>query len=54
MHAHAHTSPDPVDIVLVAIYAQGVFHLNAWEMKTHNCWALSTILTEEARNMLGW
>ena len=24
---------DPVDILLVVIYAQGVFHLNTWKMK---------------------
>ena len=27
-------STDPVDILLVVIYAQGVFHLNTWKMKT--------------------
>ena len=30
---HTHTSPDPVGILQIAIYAQGVFHLNAWKMK---------------------
>ena len=30
---HTHTSPDPVGILQVAIYAQGVFHLNTWKMK---------------------
>ena len=28
-----HMSPDPVNTLPVAIYAQGVFHLNAWKMK---------------------
>ena len=30
---HKHKSPDPVDILLVEIYVQGVFHLNPWKMK---------------------
>ena len=28
---------DPVHILLVAIYAQGVFHLNTWKMKSYGC-----------------
>ena len=28
-----HTLLNPVNILLVAIYAQGVFHLNTWKMK---------------------
>ena len=31
---HTHTSPDPVGILQVAIYAQGAFHLNTWKMKS--------------------
>ena len=33
MYAHTHISPDPVDILLLVIYAQGNFHLNTWKMK---------------------
>ena len=33
---HTHTSPDPVDMLQAIIYAQGLFHLNAWEMKNVN------------------
>ena len=31
---HTHTSPDPVGVLQVAIYAHGVFHLNTWKMKS--------------------
>ena len=52
MYAHTHTSPDPVDILLVAIYAQGVFHLNTWKMKNNIVTILSNmnspvVLTEK-------
>ena len=29
---HTHSSPDPVGILPVAVYAQGGFHLNTWKM----------------------
>ena len=30
---YTHTSPDPVDMLQAIIYAQGLFHLNAWKIK---------------------